>query len=427
MATGKGISNPLMADASVKLTWAKLNKCSRDVDLSKDKSGPESPPEIQRSYPCEGPPSLEWHVADKSYQDRAPRLFRRQRIKLWRNQARIDIYHRLGQFYQAQAAHVNLPQQSVMTFGLINAPAVFMDLMNRSKQEHEEHLKLILELLKKEELYAKFSKFRVLSVTIEDLLSAPILALPECSEDFIVYCDASIKGLGVVLMQREKMIAYVSRQIKIHEKNYTTHDHWEQCLDLPKKILEAHTEARKPENLMAEDVGGMLKEGELNNPKEERILIMHESYKSKYSVHPGSEKMYQDMKQLYWWPNMKADIATYVSKCLTCLKVKAKHQNPSDHLTKSAHLLPMRENDSMEKLARLYLKEVVMRHRIPVSIIYDHDNSYHASIKAALFEALYGWKCRTPVCWVEVRDAQLTGPELIQETTEKIVQIKQRI
>ncbi|GKA34217.1 putative reverse transcriptase domain-containing protein [Tanacetum coccineum] len=188
----------------------------------------------------------------------------------------------------------------VMPFGLTNAPAVFMDLMNRvckpyldkfvivfiddiliyskNKQEHEEHLKLILELLKKEELYAKFSKcefwipkvqflghvidsqglagyyrrfiegfskiakpmtkltqkkvkfewgdkqettFQLLK---QKLCSAPILALPEGSEDFIVYCDASIKGLGAVLMQREKVIAYASRQLKIHEKNYTTHD-----------------------------------------------------------------------------------------------------------------------------------------------------------------------------------------------------------
>ncbi|GKD98842.1 putative reverse transcriptase domain-containing protein, partial [Tanacetum coccineum] len=199
----------------------------------------------------------------------------------------------------------------VMPFGLTNAPVVFMDLMNRvcklyldkfvivfiddiliyskNKQEHEEHLKLILELLKKEELYAKFSKcefwipkvqflgqvidsqgIHVDPVKIESikywvslkspteirqflglagyyrrfiegflkianpmtkltqkkqkLCSAPILALPEGSEDFIIYCDASIKGLDVVLMQRDKVIAYASRQLKIHEKNYTTHD-----------------------------------------------------------------------------------------------------------------------------------------------------------------------------------------------------------
>ncbi|GJU38861.1 putative reverse transcriptase domain-containing protein [Tanacetum coccineum] len=253
---------------------------------------------------------------------------------------------------------------------------------------------------------------------------------------------------------------------------------------------------------------------------------------NKYSIHPGSEKMYQDVKKLYWWPNMKADIATYVSKCLTCARVKAEHQRPSgllvqpeipewkwdnitmdfitklpkssqgfdtiwvivDRLTKSAHFLPIRENDPLDKLARLYLNRIVARHGIPASIICDRDgrftsnfwrsfqkalgtdismstayhpetdgqsertiqtledmlracvidfgkgwvkhlplaefsynNSYHASIKAALYEALYGRKCRSPVCWAEVGEAQLTGPELIQETTEKIVLIKQRM
>nr|GEV58677.1 putative reverse transcriptase domain-containing protein [Tanacetum cinerariifolium] len=350
-------------------------------------------------------------------------------------------------------------------------------------------------------------------------------------------------------MQREKVISYASRQLKIHEKNYTTHDlelgavvfalkiwrhylyetkctvfidhkslqyildqkelnkrqrRWLELLsdydceiryqpgkanvvadalsrkeqikplrvralvmkiglDLPKQILGAQTEARKPENLKKEDVGGMLIENSkdpkkfrkekleprtdgtlcLNNKSwlpcygNLRALIMHESHKSKYSVHPGSDKMYQDLKQLYWWPNMKADIATYpgsdkmykdmkklywwpnikadittyVSKCLTCVKVKAEHQKPSgllvqlkipewkwdnitmdfvtklpqssqgcdtiwvvvDRLTKSTIFTPIRETDSMDKLARIYIKEVVTRHGIPVSTISNHD------------------------------------------------------
>ncbi|GJT31345.1 putative reverse transcriptase domain-containing protein [Tanacetum coccineum] len=530
----------------------------------------------------------------------------------------------------------------VMPFGLTNAPAVFMDLMNRvckpyldkfvivfiddiliyskNKQEHAEHLKLILELLKKEQLYAKFSKceFWIPKVqflghvidsqgihvdpakieSVKDwespksateirqflglagyyrrfiegfskiakpmtkltqkkikfewsdkaeaafqlikqkLCSAPILALPEGNEDFIAYCDASIKGLGAVLMQREKVIAYASRQLKIHEKNYTTHDlelgavvfalkiwrhylygtrctvftdhkslqhildqkelnmrqrRWLELLsdydceiryhpgkanvvadalsrkervkplrvralvmtiglDLPKRILEAQIEARKPENLKSEDVGGMLIENSKDpeKPRKEKLepradgtlclnnrswlpcygdlraLIMHESHKSKYSVHPGSDKMYQDMKQLYWWPNMKADIATYVSKCLTCLRVKAEHQKPSgllvqpaipqwkwenitmdfvtklprtqsgndtiwvivDRLTKSAHFLPMRETDPMDKLAKLYLKEVVTRHGIPVSIICDRDPRFTSNFWRSFQKAM---------------------------------------
>ncbi|GJV42873.1 putative reverse transcriptase domain-containing protein [Tanacetum coccineum] len=177
----------------------------------------------------------------------------------------------------------------------------------------------------------------------QKLCSAPILALPEGSEDFIVYCDALIKGLGAVLMQKEKER---NKPLRVRALVMTI------GLDLPKWILEAQTEAIKSENLKSEDVGGMLIENskDLEKPMKEKLepradrtlclnnrswlpcygdlrtLILHESHKSKYYVHPGSDKMYQE--QLYWWPNMKADIATYVSKCLTYLKVKAEHQKP---------------------------------------------------------------------------------------------------
>ncbi|GKA91387.1 putative reverse transcriptase domain-containing protein, partial [Tanacetum coccineum] len=233
-------------------------------------------------------------------------------------------------------------------------------------------------------------------------------------------------------------------------------------LDLPKQILEAQIEARKPENLESEDVGGMLIENlkDPEKPRKEKLeprtdgtlclnkrswlscygdlrtLIMHESHKSRYSVHPGSDKMYQDMKQLYRWPNMKVDIATYVSKCLTCLRVKVEHQKPSgllvqpeipqwkwDNITMDfVTKLPMTQsgNDTIWTLGKGW------EGHLPL-IEFSYNNNYHASIKAAPFEALYGRKCRSPVCGAEVGDAQLTGPELIHETTEKIVQIKQRI
>ncbi|GJW75517.1 putative reverse transcriptase domain-containing protein, partial [Tanacetum coccineum] len=309
---------------------------------------------------------------------------------------------------------------------------------------------------------------------------APILALPEGSEDFIAYCDASKKGLGVVLMQREKVIAYASRQLKTHEKNYTTHDLelgavvfalkiWRhylygtkytvftdhkslQHILNQKELNMRQTEARKPQNIKNEDVGGMLVEN-AKNPEairteklepladgtlclngrswlpcygDLRTVIMHEPHKSKYSIHPGSDKMYQDMKKLYWWPNMNANIATYVSKCLTCAKVKAEHQRPSrllvqpkipkwkwdnitmdfvtklpktshgydtiwvfvDRLTKSAIFTPMRETDPMDKLARIYLKEVVTRHEILVSIICDCDPRFASNFWRSLQNAL---------------------------------------
>ncbi|GJV04288.1 putative reverse transcriptase domain-containing protein [Tanacetum coccineum] len=330
----------------------------------------------------------------------------------------------------------------------------------------------------------------------QKLCSAPILALPKGSEDFVVYCDASHKGLGDVLMQREKVIAYASRQLKVHEKNYTTHDlelgselnmrqrHWLELLsdydceiryhpgkaNVVADALSPQIEAQKPENFKKEDVGGMIRKDipkEKLEPRTDRTLclngrswlpcygdlrtvIMHESHKSKYSIHPGSDKMYQDMRKLYWWPNMKVDIATYVFKCLTCAKLPKSSQGYDtiwvivDRLTKSALFLPMRETNPIEKLARNVpkLKEVVTKAWNTVSIkflIHDEtddkvrvtiqtlEDIYHASIKAAPFESLYGRKCRSPVCWAEVGEVQLTGLEIVQEATKKIIQIKQRI
>ncbi|KAL9993804.1 putative nucleotidyltransferase, Ribonuclease H [Helianthus debilis subsp. tardiflorus] len=623
----------------------------------------------------------------------------------------------------------------VMPFGLTNAPAVFMDLMNRvckpyldkfvivfiddiliyskSQEEHEQHLRIILELLRKEQLYAKFSKCdfwlrevhflghvvnkygihvdpsKVDSIRnwpaprtpteirqflglagyyrrfIKDfskiaqpltmltqkgvtyrwgdsqetafqylkdrLCSAPILSLPEGTDDFVVYCDASIQGLGCVLMQRDKVIAYASRQLKIHERNYTTHDlelgavvfalkiwrhylygtrctiytdhrslehilkqkdlnmrqrRWVELLNdyecaikyhpgkanvvadalsrkdtlpkrvralqltiqssLPAQIRAAQIEALKPENVKAEALRGSRQRME---QKEDgayyvtgriwvplygglRELVMDEAHKSRYSVHPGSDKMYHDIRTTYWWPNMKALIATYVGKCLTCARVKIEYQKPSgllqqpeipqwkweqismdfvtslprsqrgndtiwvivDRLTKSAHFLAIKETDKFSTLADIYLKEVVSRHGVPTSIISDRDarftselwqamhkafgsrldmstayhpqtdgqsertiqtledmlracvidfgngwekhlplvefsynNSYHTSIQAAPFEALYGRKCRSPLCWAEVGDSQITGPEIVVDATEKIAQIRQRM
>ncbi|GJS75944.1 putative reverse transcriptase domain-containing protein [Tanacetum coccineum] len=313
----------------------------------------------------------------------------------------------------------------------------------------------------------------------QKLCSVLILALLEGSENFVVYCDASHKGLGVVLMQKEKVIAYASRQLKVYEKNYTTHDlelgavvcalkMWRHYLYGTKCVV--FTDHKSLQHILDQKDWILLYD-------DLKALIMHESHKSKYFIHPGSDKMYQDLKKLYWWPNMKAEIATYVSKCLACAKVKVEYHKLSgllvqpeipqwkwenitmdfvtklpkmatgqdtiwvivDRLTKSAHFLPMREDDMLENLTRHYLKEAVSRHGVLVSIISDpyHPQTdgqsertiqtYYTSIKAAPFEALYGRKCRSPICRDEVGDSQLTGPEIIHETTEKIVQIKRRI
>ncbi|GJS01376.1 putative reverse transcriptase domain-containing protein [Tanacetum coccineum] len=393
----------------------------------------------------------------------APVLFVKKKDGSFRNvYSKIDLrsgYHQLRvreritkDSFRTRYGHYEF---QVMPFGLTNAPA--------NKKEHEEHLKAILELLKKEELYAKFSKcefwipkgcspktpteihqflglagyyrrfiegfskiakpmtkltqkkvafewgdkqeaaFQTLK---NKLCSAPILALPQGAENFIVYCDASHKGLGAVLMQNEKVIAYASRQLKIHEKNYTTHDlelgavvfalkiwrhylYGTKCtvftdhkslqhildqkekanvvadalsrkerikplrvralvmtisLDLPKQILNAQTEAQKPENLKNEDVGGMIRK---DIPKEK--------------LEPHADRT-------------------------LCLNGRS--------------WLPCYGD----------LRTVIM----------------HETSRLQNFEALYDRKYRSPYL-LGVLTIQLTQSKIVQETTEKVIQIKQRM
>ncbi|GJZ12726.1 putative reverse transcriptase domain-containing protein, partial [Tanacetum coccineum] len=237
--------------------------------------------------------------------------------------SKIDL--RLG-YHQLRVREEDIPKTAfrtryghyefqVMPFGLTNAPAVFMDLMNRvckpyldkfvivfiddillyskNKQEHEEHLKLILELLKKEELYAKFSKCEFW-IPKQKLCSAPIMALPEGSEDFIVYCDGSIKGLGAVLMQREKVISYASRQLKIHEKNYTTHDLELGAVVFSLKLWRHYLYGTKcTVSTDHKSLQHILNQKELNM-RQRRWLELLSDYDCKICYHPGKANIVAD-------------------------------------------------------------------------------------------------------------------------------------
>ncbi|GJU21108.1 putative reverse transcriptase domain-containing protein [Tanacetum coccineum] len=406
---------------------------------------------------------------------------------------------------------------TVMPFGLTNAPAIFMDLMNRvckpyldkfvivfiddiliyskSEEEHEVHLKAILDLLKKEkfkvesvknwktpesltkiclflglagyyrrfiENFSKIAKpltlltqknkayvwgdkqddaFRILK---EKLYNAPVLALPDGPNDFVVYCDASKHGLKV---SDHKSLQYIFDQIELN----ICQRQWIELLSdyeceikyhpgkanvvayalsrkerlkprrvramsitihsgLKTKILEEQGEASKDLKAPAEWLRGVETDFERRDNGEiyffDRIwipsvgdvrkLIMDEAHTSRYSVHPSADKINYDLRDLYWWPGMKRDIAEYVSRCLTCSKIKAEHHKPSrflqqpeiPELTKSAHFLPIREDYKTEKLAKIYVNEIVARYGVPVSIISDRDGRFTSHLWQALQEAL---------------------------------------
>ncbi|KAL0539581.1 hypothetical protein IC582_023797 [Cucumis melo] len=648
----------------------------------------------------------------------------------------------------------------VMSFCLTNAPAVFMDLMNRvfrefldtfvivfiddiliyskTEAEHEEHLRIVLQTLRDNKLYAKFSKCEfwlkqvsflghvvskagvsvdpakieavigwtrpstvsevrsflglagyyrrfvenfsriatpltqltrkgapfVWSKACEDsfqnlkqkLVTAPVLTVSDGSGSFVIYSDASKKGLGCVLMQQGKVVAYASRQLKSHEQNYPTHDlelaavvfalkiwrhylygekiqiftdhkslkyfftqkelnmrqrRWLELVKdydceilyhpgkanvvadalsrkvshsaalitrqaplhrdleraeiavsvgavtmqlaqltvqptLRQRIIDAQSndpylvekrglaEAGQAVEFSLSSDGGLLFERRLCVPSDSAVKteLLSEAHSSPFSMHPGSTKMYQDLKRVYWWRNMKREVAEFVSKCLVCQQVKAPRQKPAgllqplsipewkwenvsmdfitglprtlrgftviwvvvDRLTKSAHFVPGKSTYTASKWAQLYMSEIVRLHGVPVSIVSDRDarftskfwkglqtamgtrldfstafhpqtdgqterlnqvledmlracalefpgswdshlhlmefaynNSYQATIGMAPFEALYGKCCRSPVCWGEVGEQRLMGPELVQSTNEAIQKIRSRM
>nr|GEV26742.1 hypothetical protein [Tanacetum cinerariifolium] len=167
---------------------------------------------------------------------------------------------------------------------------------------------------------------------------------------------------------------------------------------------------------------------------EVRTLIMNEAHKLKYSVHPGADKMYYDLKDRYWWLGMKNDVAEYVRIAMDFVSKLPRTSSSHDiiwvimdRLTKYSHFLPMREDYKMDGLARFYLNEIVARHGVPISIISDHDSHFTSRFWQSMQKALGTRKCCSPIMWAEDREVQLIGPELVHETSEKILQNKDRL
>ncbi|GKE00484.1 putative reverse transcriptase domain-containing protein [Tanacetum coccineum] len=314
--------------------------------------------------------------------------------------------------------------------------------------------------------------------TLKDMLcNTPVLALPDGLKDFVVHCDAYGLGLVCMLMQRGKVIAYGSRQLRIHEKNYTTHDlELELFSDYdceiryhPSKVnvvadALSRKERVKPKRVHAINMTLLssiqdrilVAHEEVSDESADQIwvplkgdvrtLIMDEAYKSKYSIHPGVDKMYYDLKdrpsgllqQLEIpkrkWEMIAMDFEDYKMDMLARLylnDIVARHGTKLDMST-AYHPQTDSQSESiiqtLEDMLRACILDFGGNWDVHLPLVeFSYNNSYHSSVKCVPFEVLYGRKCCSPIMLVEIGEGQLIGPELVHETTKKISQIKDRL
>ncbi|KAI3776360.1 hypothetical protein L1987_46138 [Smallanthus sonchifolius] len=311
---------------------------------------------------------------------------------------------------------------------------VFIDdilIYSKTKADHEQHLRLVLNLLRKEQLYAKFSKCEVWLKEVQFLghiVNDKGIHVDHAKIETVKNWNApktptevrsflGLEGYYRRFISNFSKIAVPLTALTHKGKTYEWGPKQEEAFQtLKQKLCNAPilTLPDGNDDLVIPDRDDL------------RATLMNEAHKTRYSIHPGADKMYQDLRQQYWWPGMKKDIALYVAKCLTCSKVKAEHQRHSglleqleipvwkwenlamdfitklprtsigydsiwviiDRLTKSSHFLPIREDYRVEKLAQIYIDEIVSRHGVPLNIISDRDARFTSRFWQSLQSAL---------------------------------------
>nr|GEX64065.1 hypothetical protein [Tanacetum cinerariifolium] len=343
-------------------------------------------------------------------------------------------------------------------------PGYVIEIVNDEK-EHAVHFKLALELLRKEKLYAKFSKCEFWLQEVHFLrhvvnksgihvdpskikavknwkvpttpsevqsffglasyyryfianfskTSKPLTSLTQKNQkikDFVVYCDASNQGLGCVLMQRGKELNMRQRRwIELcSDYECETRYHPERLYGLDQQM-----ERKEDEILYFMDRIWVPLVGDV------RMVVLNEAHKSRYPVYPGADKMYHDLRNMYWWSGMKRNIAVYVSKCLTCAKMKAEHQRPLGLLQQPEILEWKSDKIIIDLITKL------PRSRSRHDAIWVIVNKLTKSAHFLGIHEDFSTEKLVACVWAEIREGSLLRPELVLETTDKVVLIKEKL